>query len=407
MLRIVLCSADPPHLAQLRCAPGEGACDRRNVASRMTPSQRLPSSLTSLEAALALLRDGVVAVTPCEVALADAQGSIAATMRPRPKTPARDIAIADGFALASRDLVGASSYAPLPLSAAPVWVEAGDTMPDGTDCVVDADLVDASGPLIQVVAEAIPGEGVRRAGSDGLQSAPDAGHPIRPLDLLAARAAGLTTLMVRQPRLRLINVPAADGSGITAQLIADLARAEGADVTRIDAHGRDAGSIAAALDSNACDLLVTIGGSGVGRSDATIAALAQAGTVPAHGLALQPGRSTAIGKINTTPVIALPGAPDQALAAWWTLALPLLDRLSGRVARATETLPLARKIASSVGVAEIALLQRVENNWLPLAVGELALAAIARADAWCTVPAGSEGYAAAAPVDAYMLGDRM
>jgi molybdopterin molybdotransferase len=36
-------------------------------------------------------------------------------------------------------------------------------------------------------------------------------------------------------------------------------------------------------------------------------------------------------------------------------------------------------------------------------VGELSLEAIARAEAWLVVPAGSEGFAAGTPVDAYML----
>jgi molybdopterin molybdotransferase len=372
----------------------------------MTTPQRLPSSLTSLDAALAMLLDGVIAVAPHEFALAGALGCVAATMPPLPPAPARDIAAADGWALTSRDLVGASSYAPLPLGAAPAWVEAGDAMPDGTDCIVDADQLDASGPLVQVLAEAIPGQGVRRAGSDlSGQTDIEAGRVIGTRHLLAARAAGCATLTVRQPRLLLLNIPARDGRDVTAQLIADLACAEGVAVTRIDAAARDATSIAATLDTAACDLLITIGGSGVGRSDAAIAALMQRGALLAHGIALQPGRTTAIARINTIPVVALPGAPDAALAAWWTLALPLLDRLSGRATRAVTTRPLARKIASGVGVAEIALLQQVDAAWLPLAVGELSLAAIAAADAWCAVPAGSEGHAAATPVDAYMFGD--
>jgi len=63
----------------------------------------------------------------------------------------------------------------------------------------------------------------------------------------------------------------------------------------------------------------------------------------------------------------------QALAAWWTLALPVLDRLSGRQPRQAVTLPLARKIASSVGIAEIVLLQVNNGAWMPLAVGDLSL----------------------------------
>ena len=38
-------------------------------------------------------------------------------------------------------------------------------------------------------------------------------------------------------------------------------------------------------------------------------------------------------------------------------------------------------------------------------VGDLSLAAIARADAWLAVPGGAEGFAAGTPVDAYMLRD--
>ena len=137
--------------------------------------------------------------------------------------------------------------------------------------------------------------------------------------------------------------------------------------------------------------------------DATITALAQRGEVVAHGIALQPGRSSAVGRVGKTPVIAMPGAPDQAFAAWYALALPVLDRLSGRRPRKTFRLPLARKIASGVGIAEIVLLERKQDVWMPLAVGELSLETIARAEAWLAVPDGAEGFAAGAPVDAYML----
>jgi molybdopterin biosynthesis enzyme len=183
------------------------------------------------------------------------------------------------------------------------------------------------------------------------------------------------------------------------------ARAAGAEVRCVEASSREATEIAKALDPDGCDLLITIGGSGVGRSDAAVVALAGRGQVVAHGIALQPGRTAAIGRLATTPVVALPGAPDQALAAWWTLVLPALDRLSGRLPRQPVTLPLARKIASSVGIAEIALLARNDSAWMPLAVGDLPIESMARADGWLAIPGGSEGYAADTPVDAYLLRD--
>jgi molybdopterin molybdotransferase len=192
---------------------------------------------------------------------------------------------------------------------------------------------------------------------------------------------------------------------VTADWITESARTAGADVVTLTATARDAGSIAAMIDTSACDLLLVVGGSGVGSADATVTALAGRGEVFAHGIALQPGRTSAVGRIDTTPVVVLPGAPDQAFAAWWTLAMPALDRLSGRRPRKTLNLPLARKIASGVGVAEIALLKQINNAWMPLAAGDLSLDAIAGADGWLAISADSEGFAAGTPVDAHILRD--
>jgi len=367
----------------------------------MNPTQRLPASLTPLDVALAALLRDLGPVAPLELPLIEALRGIAAEMPPLKAHPPHDVAAVDGFALRARDLVGASSYTPLPLASSPPWVEAGDKIPENCDCVLDADAVDWTGPLVQVLTEAIPGQGVRRAGS-GIaagQLLTEAGRRVLPRDLLIARAAGFETMAVRRPRLRLVNIP---GGAITANLIAENARAQRAQIFFVEAKSRDAAAIADVLDTD-CDLLITIGGSGVGRTDATIAALAGRGAVMAHGIALQPGRTSAVGKIGNTPVIALPGAPDQALAAWWTLAGPALDRLTGRRSRRTVTLPLARKIASQVGLAEIVLLERKDGAWMPSATGDLPLQTIAGADAWLLVAAASEGFAAGSPVDAYML----
>jgi molybdopterin molybdotransferase len=371
----------------------------------MTPTQRLPASLTPLDVALAALLDRLEPVAPVELAFADALGCVAADMPPLKAHPPRDIAAADGWAMRARDLVGASSYSPLPLPISPVWVEAGDVMPEACDCVIDADSVDLTGPLVQALAEAIPGQGVRRTGGDISEGSDIAlERRIRPLDLLIARAAGLDKLNVRRPNLHIVNVRANSGHAATAHAISENARSAGANIVLTEA-ARDAASIVTAIEHGACDLLVTIGGSGVGRTDAAVMALAQRGEVIAHGIALQPGRTSAVGRIGKTPIVALPGAPDQALAAWWTLALPVLDRLSARAPQKPLTLPLQRKIASSVGIAEIVLLERRDDTWMPLAVGDISLETIARADAWLAVPGASEGFAAGAPVAAYILRD--
>jgi molybdopterin biosynthesis enzyme len=371
----------------------------------MTSIQRLPASLTPLDVALAALLHRLEPVGPVALPLAEALGCVAADMPPLKAFPPCDIATSDGWALRARDLVGASPYSPVPLANSPAWVEAGDPMPKPCDCVVDSDSIDQTGPILEALAEAIPGQGVRRVGGDIAEGSVvvAAGRRIRRLDLLIARAAGLEKLNVRRPRLRIVNIPAASGDAMASQLIAENSGAAGASVVCTEPAGRDATSIAGAVDTGSCDLLVTIGGSGIGRSDATIAALALRGEIVAHGIALRPGRTCAVGWIEKVPVIALPGSPDQALAAWWTLVLPVLDRLSGLSPRQPVTLPLARKIASSVGLTEIVPVEKIEGRWMPLAVGELSLETILRADAWLAVPARSEGFAAGTAVDAYML----
>ncbi|MBA3447723.1 MAG: molybdopterin-binding protein [Pseudaminobacter sp.] len=374
----------------------------------MSRTQPSTGALTSLESALAALLDGLAPVAPSLLPLDDALGRVAAEMPPLTHAlPACNIAMADGWAFRALDLAGASAYSPLPLMAAPAWVEAGQAMPEGCDCVLDAGLVECSGPMAQALAEAFPGQCVRRAGEDMGAGRPVAmaGKRIAAADLLVARAAGVDELAVRSPRLRVIDVAAPAKESFTSRFIVESAKASGATVGGIETVTRDATSIARALDNAACDLIVLIGGTGAGRTDATAEALGARGALIAHNIALQPGRTAATGRLGDTPVVALPGAPTQAFAAFLALVQPVLDRLSGRTARRSTVLPLTRKISSTVGLAEIVLLKQEQNGWTPLAVGDFSLDAMRSADAWLAIAGGSEGYAAGTPVGAIPLRD--
>lgn len=372
----------------------------------MMRTQPTTGALTSLEAALAALLDGLAPVDPTLLPLDEAIGRIAAEMPPVANAlPARNTATTDGWAFRALDLAGASAYSPLPLPDAPGWVEAGDTMPESCDCVLEPGLLDCSGPIAQALAEAVPGQGIRRAGEDIEAGSPvvAAGRRLTAIDLVVARSAGVTEVAVRAPRMRLIDVAAASGDDFTSRFIVELAKAAGAAVSGIETVARDPNSVAKTLDNRACDLMVLIGGTGAGRADPTAEALAARGALLAHNIALQPGRTTATGRLGDMPIVALPGAPDQAFAAFLALVQPVIDRLSGLAPRRSIALPLARKIASTVGVAEIVLVKQEKDGWSPVSIGDFSLNAMRSADAWLAIPGGSEGYAAGAPVAAFPL----
>lgn len=363
-------------------------------------------ALMSLEAALAALLEGLSPVTPRLVPLDAALGRVAAEMPiVASALPACDIAAIDGWACRALDLVGASAYSPLALASSPAWVETGDVMPRGCDSVLQADFLDASGPLVLAVGEATPGHGVRRAGEDIApgRSPAIAGRLIRRIDLMVARRLGISSLAVRSPRVRLIDV--LGGDTFSARFVADRLTAAGATVTAIQTTARDAASIAAALDGEDGDLLVLIGGTGEGRTDATAEALARRGALIAHRIALRPGGTMAIGRLGGMPVVALAGSPDQALGGFLAVVQPVLMRLSERSETAGIFLPLSRKIASAVGLCEIVLLGRERDMWTPLATGDFSLDAIRAAEAWLAVSGDSEGHAAAMPVAAFPLHD--
>jgi molybdopterin biosynthesis enzyme len=128
-------------------------------------------------------------------------------------------------------------------------------------------------------------------------------------------------------------------------------------------------------------------------------ALSRAGTVICHGIGLTPGDTAAFGMAKDRPVLIMPGRIDAVLACWLVLGRALLDRLSGAddveiVGKVT----LARKVTSTVGIAEVVPLRRVGERVEPLASGYLPLQSLARADGWMLVPAESEGYPAGATI---------
>lgn len=310
------------------------------------------------------------------------------------------VALRDGWAVRSDLVADAGPYAPVPVSAA--WVEVGDPLPADTDAVLAPDAVTSARGVQEAAASAAPGEGALRA-FEGGEGRPlrHAGDFVRAVDLAAFRAVGVSRVALREPLVLVVSInrQVASSADAAAPLIASAVEAAGgrAHIMRAAAA---AGALESALHDGSADAVIAIGGTGQGRGDRALAVLAAHGTIAVHGVGIRPGETAALGDVGGRPVLMLPGRLDAALAAWLLIGGPLLRRLTGAAsAEASAPATLARKITSTVGLAEVVLVRRTDAGVEPVAAGVLPVQAIAQADGWVLVPPDSEGYPAGAEVE--------
>jgi len=360
---------------------------------------QLLSRLTPLAEVLGLIDAEVAPVTPRPLDLAAAAGRTLAADAVAPARPPAATALADGWALAADLTLGAGGYAPALLPRAPTRVEAGQVMPPDTDSIAPFDAVKNGAAGAEALVALAPGEGVLAAGGDCDPGVPlqRAGARLRKTDLAAFAAAGLARVTVREPKLRILPLRGSVIVTAAARLIAYDAERRGGAV-RLDESGR----LDVALGADTADAIIAIGGTGAGRNDTSVRLLAREGRLAVHGLALAPGETAALGFAGTRPVLLLPGRLDAALAVWLVVGRHLLTALAATKRKDNDpgkTLTLARKVASSVGLAELVPVRRnADGEVEPLATRYLPLSALTRSDGWILVPAESEGHAAGAQV---------
>jgi len=210
-------------------------------------------------------------------------------------------------------------------------------------------------------------------------------------------ATGIERVSVRAPRIRLAGAVAGTFPAAIVDMLAGVVAADGgvATVQPDDAADR----LDRAMRDDTVDAVVIVGGTGGGRRDASVRALTRHGKVAAHGIAIAPGETAALGEVDRRPVLLVPGRIDSALAVWLLIGRPLLARLAGgTVESAGFDAALSRKVTSRLGFAEVVPVRRDNDGVTPLASDYLPLAALTAADGWVLVGADSEGHPAGARV---------
>ena len=359
-------------------------------------------SLTPLDHALAHLLDGLAPVRPVRMPVGEAIGLVAAESVLAPgAVPAGAVALRDGIAVTSSDLVGASAYAPALLMTAPAVVGIGDPLPAGCDAVLPADAASSQGSFVEIGQAAYPGEGAALTGSDlGARAAiVRPGETVTATVALALAVAGVGEIALRRPVVRLPDGPSSPALDWLADWLIGLGCA-----VRKDEQSETSlrlRHVSGSAERKPADMLDS---GEAQQSDISLLLQLPSGSTPlVRGLALKPGDSTEIDlSAANQPMITLPPRFDGIVAVAHALVLPLVARLTARrVHRVTR--PLAAKVTSTVGVTDVALLRSADRGYDPLGAGRITLSALLAADAIALIPPDSEGAAAGTPIDAIPL----
>lgn len=329
--------------------------------------------------------------------------------------PVLDRAARDGYALRAADSVGASDYNPIPLGLmeALLPVSAGDAVPEGADAVVAVEHTRCDTGTVELVAAVAEGEGIERRGDDiaaGTIPLP-VRRLVRPADAALLTALGVADIpVVRRPVVRLAAVgselePSTD---LDTPMLAALVARDGGIAERHPPLPDDAAAIREFLARPGADLVILCGGSGLGTNDLTAEALAGAGTLAIHGIALRPADSISLGEAAGVPVAVLPGRPAACLCAYEIVAGRAVRRLGGRSADfpfVRRPLTTARKIVSPGGWADFCRVRITADGRVePLGSGgNASLSSVVRADGFVLVPAEQEGFPAGSAVPVHLF----
>ena len=333
--------------------------------------------MMSVDDAVAMIAARVDAVQETEtVLLTEADGRVLAEAitAPMPLPPFTNSAV-DGYAVRSGDL-GLAQQQAFPISGRiaagesatssvetghAVQIFTGAPMPEGADTVFMQEDVRVEGEQVRLPAGLRAGANVRPAGEDVAKGsvALPAGRRLRPQDVALIAALGLTRVRVRR-RIRVAvfstgNELIAPGEvRLTPQLydsnrfmLMAMLRRLGCAVSDLGILQDDPAALALALKAAAHehDLLLTSGGVSTGEEDHVKAAVGSVGSLVLWRMAIKPGRPVAMGIIDGTPFIGLPGNPVASFVTFTYVVRPTVLALAG--ASAERLMPASVRAAFS------------------------------------------------------------
>lgn len=318
--------------------------------------------LMPVEDALALIATRIPPLNEFErVGLIDADGRFLASDLIAPiDLPVFDNSAVDGYAVAYADLA-TDGPTVLPVGARIAAGQAsfdavarkttariftGAPMPPGTDTVfMQEDVTVGDDGSVELPPGLRKGANCRPRGEDIAQGsmAVPAGRRLEPRDVALLAALGVTSVEVcRKPRVAVFSTGDElrnPGQTLGTAAIYDsnrfslqvMLKRAGCEVTDLGILPDGRAITAQRLDAAArsFDLIVTSGGVSTGEEDHVRAAISANGSIVLWRLGIKPGRPLAMGIINGTPLIGLPGNPVAVFVTFAHVLRPLVTVLAG------------------------------------------------------------------------------
>jgi len=326
----------------------------------------------------------------------------------------------DGYAVRAEDTFGAKARSPETLqiheeAAGPgqaTWVHTGSPVPDPADAVVKAEHSTDVGERVEISSAAAVGQNVSDVGEDleEGQHLFDPGHRLRPSDLGLLRSVEIESVTVRE-RPDVAVVPTGEelvesdpqpGEAIETNgiMVSSLVERWGGRASHEPVVTDQRDALSTAIESNLdADIIVTTGGSSIGKRDLMPAVVEERGELLVHGVALKPGHPVALGTVEDTPILMLPGYPVACMVNAWQFLRPAINWVQDTTAEEPARLEttLDRKIRSEPGIRTCVRVSVEEAEEGPRAVpvqesGASILSSVALADGWIQVPESIEGY---------------
>jgi len=324
----------------------------------------------------------------------------------------------DGFALRAEDTYSSSDRSPAVLEVAnesgpgrAMRVHTGSEVPEAADAVAMIEDVERIGDELEVFVPLAEGANVAPVGEDVAagEALYEPGDQLAPSDLGLLKSVAVDEVCVRgRPTVGVVPTgeelvqhdpepgEVIETNGLT---VSGLVERWGGRAEYRTVVSDDPDAIRAAIQRDLTkDVVVTTGGSSVGERDLVPEVIDELGEVLVHGVALEPGHPVALGVVEETPVLALPGYPVACIVNAVQFLLPMLRWLTGRerVEPPTSPATLARKLPSEPGVRTFARVefdvedgQRVARPTRTGGAGVLSSAALA--DGWIEIAEQREG----------------